>query len=480
MQEKQNREEIIASLDTMKRELTEISDDIWSHPELAFEEIYSSEKLKTYLKSKGFRITCPVAGLATAFLAEFGEGKPVVGFLGEYDALPDLSQEAGCWVRKPLEDHGPGHGCGHHILGTAAMGAAVAAAQYKEAHHLPGTIRFYGCPAEEGGSGKSIMALDGVFDDTDAAITWHAADDNNIWSMNFLATVHCKFVFHGIGAHAASQGHIGRSALEGVEIMNTGANYLRGHVTRDVCINYAVPDAGGSAANNFPVRAEVIYLLRANTQERAAATYRRLVEIAKGAAMITGTQVDCEFISGTSELIPNRTLEKLMYEKFLEVGPVPITEEDREMAAEIRKTFPEGAEESTFSILRMLYGETAEEIIPQIRGKWINDIIYPYTPISIAKYGSTDVCDVSFFTPVAQVTTACYAKDTPGHSWQETAQGKTNLCHNGMLTAAKIMALTAAELLETPETLAAIRAEFQEKTKGKTYLKTSDIIQSPP
>ena len=460
----------------IQEDMIRISDYIWEHPELSFNEHASSSALKEYLEKKEFRITAPAADLKTAFVAEWGQGKPVIGFLGEYDALPDLSQEAGCCVHRPIREHGAGHGCGHHILGTAAMGAAAAMAGYLKDNDLPGTVRFYGCPAEEGGSGKSIMALAGLFDDADAAITWHPADDNNIWSMNFLATVHCRFIFHGIGAHAASQGHIGRSALEGIEIMNVGANYLRGHVTRDVCINYAVPDAGGSAANNFPTEAEVVYLLRANTQERAAATYKRLVEIAKGAAMITGTTVDCEFISGTSELIPNRALEKVMYENFLKVGPVPFTEEDLRMAAEIRKSFPSNAEESTNSILRMLYQETAEEIIPRISGKLINDIIYPYTEINIAKYGSTDVCDVSFFTPVAQLTTACYAKDTPGHSWQETAQGKTDLCHNGMLTAAKVMALSGIELVEKPETLTRIRAEFEEKTRGRKYLKTSDYL----
>lgn len=462
--------EMLSYLNDNRALFTKISDSIWDYAELAYRETKSSALLKATLLSHGFSLReDKIAELETAFCVEAGSGRPIIAFLGEFDALPDLSQKTNVLGRDPIVEHGAGHGCGHHILGTAAMAAAMATKEYLQQHDLPGTVRFYGCPAEEGGSGKVFMARVGTFHDVDAALTWHPADDNNIWSMNFLASQNLRFYFSGISAHAASQGHIGRSALEGVELMSVGANYLRGHVERDVCINYAVLDAGGTAANNFPAEAAVAYKIRANTTEKALAATERLKQIAQGAALMSGTTVRVEHLSGSSELIPNRTLEWLMYEKLVAVGPPSFTEADRQFAAKIRTAFPTGAEESTVSILRMLYGEAAEEIIPQIVGKDINDVIYPYTPIARAKYGSTDVCDVSWFTPVAQVTTACYAKDTPGHSWYQVAQGKNTLCHNGMLTAAKVLALTGIALYEQPETLREARTEWEKKRKGKPY-----------
>ena len=461
--------ELIAYIDAKQNELTRVSDLVWDYAELKNEEYKSAALLKDALAKNGFSITDNIAGLDTAFVAETGHGGPIIGFLGEYDALPDLSQVAGEATRKPIVQSGAGHGCGHHVLGTASMGAAMAVKNYMESHALPGTIRFFGCPAEEGGAGKVLMARAGAFDDVDAAVTWHATDDNNIWSMNFLATLSITFQFEGIAAHSASQGHLGRSALEAVELMNVGANYLRAHVTRDVCVNYAILDAGGIAPNTIQAQAKVAYLLRANTQAEVQRVFARIVDIARGAALMSGTKMSYRVGSGTSELIPNRALERIMHEKFVQVGPVPIHEDDIAFAKEIRKSFPENAEESTITILRMLYGSAADEIVPCIRGKLINDCIYPYVPIEIAKYGSTDVCDVSWYTPVAQVTTACFVKDTPGHSWQETAQGKTKLCHNGMLTAAKVMALTGVELIENPSALKAVRDEYSRKRRGKVY-----------
>jgi aminobenzoyl-glutamate utilization protein B len=446
-----------------------IADQIWSYAEVKNEEYRSSALLKKTLKEEGFTVTENIAGLDTAFIAEYGQRKPVIAYLGEYDALPGLSQEACCTYRKPITEDGAGHGCAHHALGTGAMAAAMATKDYMLAHNLTGTVRYYGCPAEEGGKGKQCMANAGAFNDVDAAITWHSTDDNNIWSMNFLATKGGVFHFKGITAAAPGQSVIGRSALEAVELMNIGANYLRGHLEPNCFINYAILNAGGIAPNVIPAEASVTYLLRAKTKKTVSETFKRLVEVAKGAAMMSGTSLEYESSFGTSELIPNRTLEKILYEKFLQVGPVPFTQEDLEFAREIRKTLPPGAEQMTFSALKMLYGPVADTLIPQIQGKDINDIIYPFTPIEVAKFGSTDVCDVSWFTPVAQVTAVCFAKDTPGHCWQVTTQGKTNLCHNGMLTAAKVMALSGIELFENPEALLHVREEFEMKIEGKEY-----------
>jgi len=473
-------QDITNFIDENKAQYIQIADRIWEYAELAFREHQSSKALSKTLEEVGFKVTRGVSDMDTAFVAETGRGKPVIAFLGEYDALPGLSQEANVTTYSPIVKGGPGHGCGHHILGTSAMAAAIALKNYIENNNLSGTIRYYGCPAEEGGAGKIYMARDGLFNDTECAITWHPADDNNIWSMNFMAIQNMRIHFTGIASHSASQGHLGRNALSAVELTNIASNYLRGHVQRDVCINYAVTDAGGTAPNVIQANAEVVYCVRAATYKRAKETAERIKEIAQGAAMMTGTKVEVEFTGGLSELVPNRTLERIAYDKFLKIGPVSYTQDDVEFCKKIHAAFPENAEESTFDTLRYLYGPIAEEIIPKIKGKYINDIIYPYTEIPHPKYGSTDVCDVSWFTPTVQFTTACYAKDTPGHSWQEVAQGKRSLCHNGMLTAAKIMALTGAELFTNPEAVAKMRAEFEKAMEGRNYLCPIAPYQKPP
>lgn len=465
---------IIKYIDDNRDEFVRVADTIWGYAEIQNQEYRSAALLEEQLIAHGFAVTENLAGLNTAFMGEYGQGDPIIAFLGEYDALPGLSQKGGSLQREPLLEGGAGHGCAHHALGTGALAAAFAVKAYMEENDVSGRVRYYGCPAEEGGRGKQVMARAGIFNDVSAAITWHPTDDNNIWSMNFLATKGGVFHFEGIPAAAPGQSVIGRSALEAVELMNVGANYLRGHIEPDCFINYAIMDAGGSAPNIIPAQASVKYLLRAKTKKVVIETFSRLMDVAEGAAKMTGTKMRCETGFGTSELIPNRALERIMHQKFVDVGPTPYTQEDLDFAKEIQKTLPPGAEEMTFSALRMLYGSVAEEIIPQIKGKIINDIIYPYTAIEKSKFGSTDVCDTSWFTPVAQVTTACYAKDTPGHCWQVTSQGMTNLCRNGMLTAAKVMALSGLELLENPAALAEVRDEFQKKTAGKDYFASGE------
>ena len=459
----------IAYLDGIRPDLVNIMDQIWEFAEVKNKEFKSSALLKGVLRENGFVVTENVAGLETAFIGTYGSGRPGIAFLGEFDALPGLSQEAGALERRPVVPGGAGHACAHHALGTGALGGALAAKEYLRNNNLPGTVRYYGCPAEEGGLGKQVMARCGVFSDVDAALTWHSTDDNNMWSMNFLAAMGAEFHFKGVPAAAPGQANIGRSALEAVELMNVGANYLRGHLLPDTFINYAIVDAGGAAPNAIPAHASVSYILRSDRRKKITQVYNRLVEVAKGAALMTGTTVEYSSEFGTTELIPNRALEQIVFENLKKIGPVPYNEEDLYYARELRKTLPEGAEGQTFEALHMLYGKDADELIRQIRGKPINDIVYPFKAIDRAKFGSTDVCDVSWFTPVAQVTTACYAKDTPGHCWQVTAQGKTNLCRNGMLNAAKILALSAIELFTQPLKLRDVREEFGARIKGKNY-----------
>ena len=478
---KVDKDEIIGWIEEARAEYIDTSCHIWDYAETCFQERQSAQALIALLEKSGFRIQRNAAGLETAFVAEFGAGGPVIGFLGEYDALPALSQKAGEVRHIPIQEGAPGHGCCHHILGTGALAAAVALSRYLQKYGLKGTVRYYGCPAEEGGAGKIYMAKAGLFDDAACAITWHPCDDNNVWSMNFMAIQNLRIRFHGIAAHSASQGHLGRNALEATELTGVGSNYLRGHVERDVCINYAVTNAGGPAPNVIQDYAEMVYNIRAYTHKKAVAAARWVEEIAQGAAMMSRTRVEVLYEGGLSELVPNRTLERIAFEKFQQVGVTPYTQEDMDVCAEIHKTFPAGAEDSTCNNLEYLYGKVAQELIPQIRGKAINDILYPYTEIPHAKYGSTDVCDVSWFTPTVQVTTACYAKDTPGHSWQQVAQGKRPLCFNGMMTAAKIMALTGAQLLEDPQAIADMRREFDQAMAGRSYEcpLTEEMLRDP-
>lgn len=476
----QAKEFVVKSIESDRAVYEKAAQHIWEYAETCFEERRSAEELARILEKEGFAVTRSVAGMETAFVAQAGNGKPVLGFLGEYDALPGISQKAGSTHIDPVMSGAPGHGCGHHILGTGAMAAAITVKRYLEHNKLSGTVKFYGCPAEEGGGGKLYMAQEGLFNDTDCAITWHPADDNNIWSMNFMATEAVRVKFRGITAHAPSQVHLGRSALSAAELMNVGANYLRGQVLRDVCINYAFIDAGGVAPNVIPNYAEVTFNIRASTHKRAMETARRIDEIAHGAAMMTQCEVEVEYRGGLSELVPNRTLEHIAYEEFCKIGPTPVTPADEKFCQEMHKAFPQNAETSTFGTLEYLYGPDAAGLISQIKGKVINDVLYPYKEIPHAKYGSTDVCDVSWFTPTMQLTTACYAKDTPGHSWQQVAQGLRPLCYNGMLTAAKVMALTAIRLAENPVFVEKMRSEFDEAMKGREYECPLPNPQMPP
>ena len=344
------------SIEAGREEYVTAASNIWDYAETCFQEYKSSEELCKLLEKHGFQVERGVAGLDTAFVATAGAGEPVIGFMGEYDALPSLSQKAGVAEHDPIVEGAPGHGCCHQILGTAAVAAAIAAKDYKEQHQLPGTIRFYGCPAEEGGEGKIYMAKAGLFDDAACAITWHPCDDNNVWSMNFMAIQNLRIRFYGVAAHSASQGHLGRNALEATELTGVGSNYLRGHVERDVCINYAVTNAGGPAPNVIQDYAEMVYNIRAYTHKKAVAAAQWVEEIARGAAMMSRTRVEVIYEGGLSELVPNRTLERIAYEQFRQVGTTPYTQEDLDFCAKIHETFPEGSEESTCSNLSYVYG----------------------------------------------------------------------------------------------------------------------------
>jgi aminobenzoyl-glutamate utilization protein B len=436
------------------------SDEVWEYAELRFQEHKSVAAQTAIMEAEGFRITPNVAGIPTAFMAEAGSGSPIIGFLGEYDALAGLSQQAGAAQPQPLVPGAAGQGCGHNLLGAGSMLAAVLVKQYLAANGLSGTVRYYGCPGEEGGSGKTFMAREGAFDDLDAAFCWHAGSFNAVMSVRTLANIQVYFRFRGQASHAAGSPHLGRSALDAVELMNVGVNYLREHMPIDCRVHYAVTNTGGISPNVVQANAEVLYLVRAPDVEQARALYERVCNVARGAALMTETELTIEIDKACSDVLPNATLELDLYENLTAMGPVPFDDADRAFAEAIRASFTEEHIRSSIET----YGADVPLTLP------LHDGLVPFDGNALPRSGSTDVGDVSWITPTAQVYGACWAIGTPGHSWQVVAQGKSAAAHKAMLHAAQSIAATALDAILTPGLLERARAELKEKTGGKPYL----------
>ncbi len=442
--------EYLSVIDEKRPLLKQIADYLWEHPETAFTEFQSAAYLCWALREEGFEVEEKLAGIPTAFSGRFGKGGPVIGILGEFDALSGLGQVA-C-VTEKLPDGKPcGHGCGHNLLGAASFGAALAVKRYLEETGGPGTVVYYGCPGEEGGSGKTFMARDGVFDQLDAAISWHPDDETGVRTKNSLANCQVLYKFDGEASHAGLQPHLGRSALDAVELMNVGANFLREHVIPEARIHYAITDAGGTAPNVVQPHAEVLYLIRAPHSSQVQDIYHRINDIAQGAALMTGTKPEHELMKACSEIVLNNTLEQLMYEKMLEIGAPEITEEDLAFARELtEKALPQGQR-----------ADPDHPIHAEIKPFHWGEI----TPNA----GSTDVGDVSWICPTVQCAAATLAWGTPGHSWQVVTQGKMPLAYKMMSFAAKTMAATAVALMAGPELLREAKAEHRSQIGKDGY-----------
>lgn len=322
-------------------ELQVLSDFIWDHPETLYKEYDSSDEICKYLDEQGFEIDRGSANIPTAFTATYGHDGPVIGFLAEYDALPSLSQVANITQKKPVEYNQAGHGCGHNLLGTGVISAALAVQSYLVTNNLPGTVKIIGCPAEEGGSGKGFLARAGIFDNLDLALTWHPTPFNAIMALRSLANFQVKYRFKGKSAHAASAPHIGRSALDAVELMNVGGNYLREHLIQDARIHYAITDTGGASPNVVPADAEVVYLIRAPKIEDAREIYKRVDKIAQGAALMTGTTMTSELMSAVSEYVPNQTLEQVVFDELDKERHITYTSEEQDFAQALWETLSE-------------------------------------------------------------------------------------------------------------------------------------------
>ena len=430
------------------------------------------------LRKEGFQVEEGLAGVETAFKGTFGSGKPVIGFLGEFDALSGLDQEAGATEKKQLHAGAPGHGCGHNMLGAASLSAALGLKRYLEETKKSGTVVYFGCPGEEGGSGKAFMARGGAFRDLDCAITWHPSTVNEVSKDSSLANFQVLYSFHGRSSHAAACPEMGRSALDGLELMNVGANFLREHMEDKARVHYSIIDTGGYSPNVVQSEAKAIYLIRSPRVDHAKELYERVDRIAKGAAMMTDTQVEKSLIKSCANMVSNRVLEQVLAWAMEEVGAPSYTEEEYEKAAAYTATVP-GVEDSTYERI------TADCLIPENisflkerKNHAIRDFIVPYEPIHIVKAegGSTDVGDVSWMCPTAQIHAATWAPATPGHSWQVVSQGKSSMAHKGMLFAGKVMALAAMRLMEDPALLKKAREMFEEDLQGQRYIPIPDEV----
>ena len=451
-----------SEIDRLAPTYCDLSDAIWLLAEPVYGERASAELHLQALERAGFRIARGTAGIPTAFVAEWGSAGPVIAILGEYDALAGLSQEDGALTPQPAANaqNDNGHACGHHLLGTASHAAAIATARFLEATGRPGRVRFYGCPAEEGGGGKTFMVRSGAFDDVDSAISWHPSTRTATMSTSCLAMISASFRFEGRPAHASSTPHLGRSALDALELMNVGVQFLREHIPSDARVHYAITDAGGSSPNVVQASAAAAYLVRSAQVDDATAVYERVRRIAEGAALMTDTRCIAEFDTATSNVIHNATLGVVMDRNLKALGAPPFDAADQAFAADLAATLPA---ETRLAGMRNAGLD--------INGPALSECVLPYDQDDRSFFaGSTDVGDVSWVVPTVQCWIACYPVGTVAHSWHWVSAGKTGAAHRGMLLAARTMAATACELFEQPETMLAAKAELERRRGGRAYI----------
>ena len=434
---------VIQSLEAKKQQYVDVATNIWNLAELGYKEGKSANLLQSMLKEEGFTIENGVAGIPTAFTATFGSGTPVIGVLGEYDALPGFSQDA-VPFKKELAGNTNGHACGHHLFGSASAAAAIAVKNWLKTTGRKGTIRFYGTPAEEGGAGKVYMVRAGLFQDVDAVIHWHPGDDNNANPISSLSNKSAKFRFRGIASHAAASPERGRSALDAVEALNYMVNMMREHIPEKSRVHYVIT-RGGEAPNVVPAFAEVYYYIRHPEMDVVKDLFNRVTKAAEGAALGTGTTMDYEVIHGVYNLLPNQILSTNLYENLKTVGGVNYDKTEEDFAL---------------------------KIFPSLNRKEVNisdaALVKPYADQSDEAFGSTDVADISWLVPTAGISSATWVPGTAAHSWQAVAAGGMSIGHKGMMVAAKTMALTIMDCLVSPEMLKNAKLELL-KRRGEPF-----------
>lgn len=443
----------------------DISKEIWSWAERGYQENRSADLLCEALEKEEFSITRPLCGIPTAFKGVWGSGFPTIGFLGEYDALIGLSQKENCTQKQPLDGQQCGHGCGHNLLGVGSLAAAVALKDYLKEQNIPGTVVYFGCPAEEGGAGKVFMARDGAFDGVDFAFTWHPGQGNHVMNNHMVAIISRIYEFTGISSHAGSSPHLGRSALDSCELMNIGANYLREHIIPEARIQYAYRNAGGTATNVVPEYASVKYAVRAPYATQVREIVERLDQVAQGAALMSGTTVTMRTESAYSEFLQNPTIMRVMDEAFREIGTPPWDEADFEFARKIYATFNPMEKNAAESRIAMRYGK---EAVAEKVANPLDTIVGKLTARTAPGGGCTDAGDVAHIVPTGKLNVATATLGTPLHSWQMTTQSNSPIGHKGMIVAAKVQALAAVKFFENHELIEEARRDMV-KLYGDTY-----------
>ena len=461
-----NKQYAIEAIKEKAETFIALADRIWEYAELSLQEYESAALLSKTLEELGFAVEREVAGIKTAFLGKYGTGRPVIGILGEFDALTGLSQTAGVKEHTPIAGRQNGHGCGHHLLGAGALAAAYGIKEYLRTSGREGTVIFYGTPGEEGGAAKAFMAKEGIFYDLDCALTWHPADVSEVVTGTCNSCIQTLYKFHGVASHAAGSPELGRSALDAVELMNIGVQFLREHTKDDARIHYAIVNGGGLSPNVVQPEASVLYMTRATLMADTVALQARVDKIAEGAAMMSETTLERIFVDGCSNTVPNHTIEALLYENYREHGVPTYTAEEIADAELLRATFPEGA---VAECIASRFDPLAKATFDTLSGggsKALNDFLSPLYKGECFMAGSTDVGDVSWQTPTAQLHALTYPSGAPGHSWQNVAYGKSSVAHKGMMCAGEVLCMCAIDLYEQPALLQAAREEFSLRTKS--------------
>lgn len=456
-------------IEQKKDVFTDISDRIWEFAEIRFTLKKSADLLCRTMEKEGFRITRGFGGMEDAFIAEYGQGSPVIGILAEYDALANMSQQSCVAAPCPIKTGGRGHGCGHNLLGAGAAAGAAGIKDYMEENKLSGTIRLFGCPAEESGYGKAFMARDGIFNGTDIALTWHPMDFTGLWDFSSLAVFQTYFRFKGRAAHAAAAPEHGRSALDAAELMNIGVNFLREHMIDEGRVHYAFTDAGGNSANVVQPTAELYYFVRAPKTDQAKEIYDRIVKIAQGAALMTETELEIDFDSACASYLVNQELGRVMYDNLKQVSPIEYTPEEIAFAKQFFDQLPESSRNMISKKMKAFLPGEDKEVIEAAAQSPVNPLAAPLVFPSKPMSGSTDVGDVSWTIPTATALVTTAVNGTPAHSWQWVATGKSSIAHKGMLTAAKTIAMTALDVLENPDIIKKAKEEHTKNLGGKSY-----------
>lgn len=455
-------------IEEKSQKFIEVANAIWEYAEIKFDVEKSASKHINLLKDEGFEVEVGIYDIQNAFRATYGKGKTKIGILCEYDALPDMSQKADSLTKEPNLKQKNGHGCGHQLIGTAGVAAGISLKEYIKSHESA-QIVIFGCPAEEFGFAKGLLARDGAFDDMSALISWHPMDRTMLWDMSSLAVYQAFFNFKGISSHAGANPELGRSALDAAELMNIGVQFLREHIIDEARVHYAFTDVGGSAANVVQPTASLHYVIRAPKQNQVDEIYKRVCKIAQGAALMSEVEVEIKLDSTCADYMVNKTLGEVMYKNMQEIFPINYTDEEWEYEAKFAKTIPEINKKSFHATIKKLNPSLSEEQILKIAQKPLDDTLYPPSYPQKPLTASTDVGDASWCAPTVQLMVATFPQGLPPHSWQWVAMGKAGATHKAMFAAAKSMAFTAYDLFENPEILEKAKKEHKENLGGFVY-----------